>query len=120
VAVLGSLAASRYSTSISRALDTLPAEARGSARTSLGGALEAANKLDETAGRTVRLAAQHAFVNGVHFAVTIAACLAVAAAMVVLRFLPHEATHETATDSAEHMAELGVGGVPPLFDRGAG
>ncbi|MEY2444090.1 MAG: hypothetical protein QOE00_670 [Ilumatobacteraceae bacterium] len=120
VAVLGSLAASRYSTSIGRALDTLPAEARGSARTSLGGALEAANKLDDAAGRTVRLAAQHAFVNGVHFAVTIAACLAVAAAVVVLRFLPHEATHETATDSAEHMAELGVGGVPPLFDGRAG
>jgi EmrB/QacA subfamily drug resistance transporter len=95
VAVLGSLAASRYTNSIGHALDLLPPGSRGTARTSLGGALDAANKLDPTAARGVTLAAKHAFVNGIHFAVTIAGCLAATAAVVVLRFLPHQASHES-------------------------
>jgi EmrB/QacA subfamily drug resistance transporter len=119
VAVLGSLAASRYSNSFARVLDTVPPASRASARTSLAGALNAAADVGEPGGRSIRLAAQQAFVNGIHFAVTIAACLAGLAAAVVLRFLPHEASHESATDSAEHMAEFGVGGILPLFDPDA-
>ncbi|MBK5332011.1 MAG: MFS transporter [Ilumatobacteraceae bacterium] len=118
VAVLGSLAASRYSKSVAHGLDAVPPASRALARTSLAGALDAAADLGD-AGGSVRLAAQHAFVNGIHFAVTIAACLAGLAAAVVLRFLPHEASHESAADAAEHMAELGVGGVLPLFDPDA-
>ncbi|HEY0520542.1 MAG TPA: MFS transporter [Ilumatobacteraceae bacterium] len=116
VAVLGSLAASRYSNSVARAIDAVPAASRGSARTSLAGALDAANALGGSAGSGVRLAAQQAFVTGIHFAVTIAACLAALAAGVVLRFLPHKASHESAIEAAEHAAELGVGGVLPVFE----
>ncbi len=59
----------------------------------------------------------HAFVDGIHFAVTIGAALAVVAAVVVLRYLPHQAHHESAGEAAEHVAELAVGGAPPSFDE---
>jgi EmrB/QacA subfamily drug resistance transporter len=112
VAVLGSLAASRYSDSVNHALDSVPAASRASARSSLAGAIEAANKLHQPAGGVVRLAAQHAFVAGIHFAVTIAACLAALAVLVVLRFLPHQTSHETSVEAAQHRSDLGAPGVP--------
>lgn len=46
---------------------------------------------------------------------TAGASLAAVTAIVVFRYLPHEATHETAVESVEHMADLGVGGTLPLF-----
>jgi hypothetical protein len=60
----------------------------------------------------VTSAAQQAFVDGIHFAVIVGGCLAAVAAVVVLRFLPHEASHESALEAVEHVAELGLGGVP--------
>jgi hypothetical protein len=57
--------------------------------------------------------AKHAFVDGIHFAVTAGAVLAAIAAVVVWRYLPHQATHETVTESVEHMAEVGIGGTLP-------
>ena len=54
-------------------------------------------------------------VGGVHFAVTIGACAAVVAAVVVLRYLPHEASHESAAEAPERIADPGVGGTTPAF-----
>jgi Na+/melibiose symporter-like transporter len=115
VAVLGSLAASRYTNSMHGIIGTVPEAARGSVNSSLAGALQEAKELDPAAARDIVLAAQHAFVDGIHFAVTIGGCLAATAAILVWRYLPHQASHETALEAAEHMAELGVGGTPPAF-----
>lgn len=84
-------------------------------RSSLAGAIDATRGLGAADAAAITSASQHAFVTGIHFAVTIGACLAATAAIVVWRFLPHEASHETAVEAAEHMAELGVGGTPPAF-----
>jgi EmrB/QacA subfamily drug resistance transporter len=115
VAVLGSLAASRYGHSINRAIATIPLGSRTAVRSSLPNALEQAKTLTQSDASAVVAAAQHAFVDGVHFAVTAGATLAAIAAIVVFRYLPHQATHESAVESVEHMAELGVGGTPPVF-----
>jgi Na+/melibiose symporter-like transporter len=115
VAVLGSLAASRYTHSINRVIDTIPIASRSAVRASMPSALEHAKSLPAVDAAAVTSAASHAFVDGIHFAVTVGAALAAIAAIVVYRYLPHEATHETAIDAAEHMAELGVAGLPPAF-----
>jgi MFS transporter, DHA2 family, multidrug resistance protein len=116
VAVLGSLAASHYAHSLGNALDVVPAGQRGAAGASLAGALDAASSLGGAAGRELTVAAQSAFVDGVHFAVTIGAVLTALAAAVVYRYLPHQAVHETPLEAAEVAAEVGLGGVPPTFD----
>jgi EmrB/QacA subfamily drug resistance transporter len=119
VAVLGSLAASRYGNAINRAIATIPIGSRSAVRSSLPSALEQAKSLGQADARAVTTAAQHAFVDGVHFAVTAGATLAAIAAIVVYRYLPHQATHETMVESVEHMAELGVSGTPPFFEAEA-
>ena len=52
-------------------------------------------------------------------AVTVGAVLALVAAAVVYRFLPHELADEASLhgplEAMEEMAELGIAGVPPLF-----
>ena len=63
--------------------------------------------------------AEHAFVDGIHLAVTAGAILALSAAVLVWRYLPTAVAHEGAMESPvgamEDAAELGIGGVPPLF-----
>jgi Na+/melibiose symporter-like transporter len=115
VAVLGSLAASRYRHSIGQVIATIPTASRSAVKSSLAGAIDAAHGLGAADVGAITRASQHAFVTGIHFAVTIGACLAATAAIVVLRYLPHAASHESALEAAEHMAELGVGGTPPAF-----
>ena len=119
VAVLGSLAASRYRHSIGQVISTIPVASRSAVRSSLAGAIDATRGASAADAGAITSASQHAFVAGIHFAVTIGACLAATAAIVVWRFLPHQATHETAVEAAEHMAELGVGGTPPAFVDGS-
>jgi EmrB/QacA subfamily drug resistance transporter len=115
VAVLGSLAASRYARTVKGAFASIPVGSRSAVRSSLPNALVQAKTLSAPDGAAVRNVAERAFIDGIHFAVTAGAVLAAIASVVVLRFLPHEATHETVTESVEHMAEFGVGGTPPLF-----
>lgn len=119
VAVLGSLAASRYGTHIDAAVRTLPASMREQARSSLGGALDVAVRLPAAAGARVTSVAEHAFVSGIHFAAYGGALLCAAAAVLVYRFLPeHIAQHGAAhgpIEAMEDIAELGIAGVPPVF-----
>jgi EmrB/QacA subfamily drug resistance transporter len=115
VAVLGSLAASRYSNSIDSVISTIPASAQAATKSSLAGAIDVARTLPPADAKAVTTAASQAFVSGIHFAVTVGSVLAAIAAAVVYRYLPHKATHESATEAAEHMAELGVGGTLPAF-----
>ena len=94
IAVLGSLAATRYDNSLNHALAGLTAAQRIKARSSLAGALNVADKLRAGPGRALTSSAQHAFVNGVHLAVTGGAILAGLSAVAVARWLPRELTHE--------------------------
>jgi hypothetical protein len=78
-----------------------------------------------SAGRALTIAAQHAFVGGIHLAVTAGAVLAAIAAVVVIRYLPHTLAQHGAmhgpAEAIENVAELGLAGVPPVFgdDDGA-
>ena len=88
IAVLGSLAATRYDNSLNHALTGLTAAERSKARGSLAGALNVADKLRAAPARALTTAAQHSFVNGVHMAVTGGAILVGLSAIAVARWLP--------------------------------
>jgi EmrB/QacA subfamily drug resistance transporter len=113
VAVMGSLAASRYGHAFGSAIDLVPAGARGEAKTSLAGALDQARGLAPGARETVTTAARQAFVDGLRFTSLLGAFVAVAAGVVVYRMLPHKAAHESEVEAIERMAELGLGGTMP-------
>ena len=88
VAVLGSLAASRYSSALHPVLGSLPAAGQALARSGLAGALQAASVLPHAAAVRLTEGAESAFVSGFHLAVTMAAGLAVVASVIVYRYLP--------------------------------
>jgi EmrB/QacA subfamily drug resistance transporter len=117
VAVLGSIAASQYSAKVEPLVAALPASVRSTATSSIAGAIQTANGLRGAAGRALTLGAQHAFVDGVHFAVTVGAVLAAISSVAVYRYLPRVIAPEGAlhgpVESLETVAELGLGGVPP-------
>jgi hypothetical protein len=119
VAVLGSIAASRYGSGVSSGTATLPAADRAAAHTSLSGALQTASHLPPAAAARLSSVADHAFVSGIHFASLAGAILAGSASLIVLRFLPRQiAQHgaeRTPVQALEDAAELGVAGVPPVF-----
>jgi EmrB/QacA subfamily drug resistance transporter len=119
IAVLGSLAASRYSSELRRLVSGLPSPLQTAARGSIAGAQRVASTLPHAAGRVLNVGAKVAFVDGIHLAVTVGALLAFVAAFIVFRFLPasvaHQAAPQTAVDALEDAAELGLGGVPPVF-----
>jgi hypothetical protein len=99
VAVLGSIAASRYTSSLDGAINGLPAGARESARSSLAGALQVASRLPASAGRLLTTASQHAFVDGIRVASLAGLALALIAAVVVHRYLPAVTTHGVSADN---------------------
>jgi EmrB/QacA subfamily drug resistance transporter len=119
VAVLGSVAASRYSSGIAGAISHLSKADQGAARSSLGSALQAAARLPSGLGTRLAADADKAFVAGLHYAALTGAVLAAVAALLVLRYLPrHIAQHGAVrgpVEAAEDMAELGLAGIPPVF-----
>ncbi|MDQ1462522.1 MAG: hypothetical protein QOI08_4006, partial [Actinomycetota bacterium] len=119
IAVLGSVAASRYASSVAPALRGLSKVDQSSARTSIAGALRVASTLPGAAGRTLASSASHAFINGIHLAVVVGAILAVISAVIVYRNLPHSLVPSGAmhgpTEALEEVAAMGLGGVPPVF-----
>jgi len=120
VAVLGSVAASGYSSQLADALHRVPAPLRAQAGESLAGALAIAAKLPGAAGTTFAHAAQQAFVDGIHTASFLGGTLALVAAFITARFLPrHIAPHgalHSPHEALETTAELGLGGVMPVFE----
>ena len=119
VAILGSIAASRYATQITPFVQGLSPADQASADGSISGALDVAAGLGTAAGDALTDAAQHAFLSGLHLAVLAAAALALLSAGLVLRYLPHSiggsgAIHG-ALESIEDAAELGLGGTIPVF-----
>jgi Na+/melibiose symporter-like transporter len=119
VAVLGSVAASRYGSHISSYVSSLPPGERAAARSSLAGALETAARLPVEIGARLADGAQHAFVSGIHFAVLAGALLSFTAAVIVYRFLPKQISQHGAAhgpiEAMEDVAELAIAGVPPVF-----
>jgi EmrB/QacA subfamily drug resistance transporter len=125
VAVLGSVAASRYSSGLNAAVAPLSAADQAAAKTSLGTALDTASHLPADLASKVTAAAEHAFVAGIHEAAIAGAVLAAGAAVIVWRFLPakiaqHGAAHGP-VEAIEDVAELALAGTPPVFaDSAAG
>ena len=118
VAVLGSIAASRYGAHLGSALHGLTAQQQATAKTSLGGALQLARQLPADAANRLISGADNAFVAGVHFAALTGTALAVVASLAVLRYLPrHVAQHEgrDAVGALQETVELGVAGIPPVI-----
>ena len=121
IAVLGSVAASRYASRLGHVIAALPPASRHQARSSIAGALTVANRLPAPAAAVVSHGAKMAFLDGVHLACFIGAALPLVAAVLVFRYLPHHVDDDAALHSAaaaaavENMAELGIAGVPPVF-----
>jgi DHA2 family multidrug resistance protein-like MFS transporter len=119
VAIMGSLAASQYGGAVDALTSGLPPQLRETAHASIAGALRVADSLPAGLGRLLRAGADAAFIDGIHLAVTVGALFAITAAVLVARFLPHTLAHEGAMHGAleamEDAAELGLGGVPPIF-----
>jgi Na+/melibiose symporter-like transporter len=119
IAVLGSITASHYSSALDGLTSGLPDAARETASSSIAGALQVASQLPGQAGEALRVGAESAFVDGLHFAVTVGAALALGSAALVWRFLPRQLAHEGAmhgaAEAAEDAAELGLAGVLPVF-----
>ena len=91
VAVLGSLAASKYTSRLSSVVAPLSAAARHTARSSLTGALQVASGLPHAQSVSVVNGAKVAFVDGIHIACFGGAALSLCAAALVLRYLPSPA-----------------------------
>jgi hypothetical protein len=119
IAVLGSIAASQYSSHLHDALQRIPAAARGTASSSIAGALEIAEQLPGRTGTAFATAAQTAFVDGIHVAATFGVVLAIVAALVTRRFLPRTVAPigpmHSGVEALENAAELGLGGAMPVF-----
>ena len=124
VAVLGSLAASRYGSGLSSSIRSLSPVDRAAAHTSLAGALQTAGHLPAGAASRLIAGADRAFVSGIHLAATGGAMLAAAAAVLVLRFLPRHIDQHSGDrspiEALEDIAELGLGGVPPVYADAGG
>jgi hypothetical protein len=88
VAVLGSLAASRYASGLGGPLRALAPAAQATARSSLAGALQVAGSMPRAAGAALARTADLAFVDGFHLAGLVGAVLAALSAVIVVRYLP--------------------------------
>jgi EmrB/QacA subfamily drug resistance transporter len=94
VAVLGSLAASKFASGLKNVTARLSPADQHQARTSIADALAVAHRLPHAAATVAEHGAKVAFVNGIHLACWLGAILTLAAVGVVLRYLPHELTGE--------------------------
>ncbi|HEV7886184.1 MAG TPA: MFS transporter [Acidimicrobiales bacterium] len=88
VAVLGSLVASHYQSTLKPVLAPLPSIGKSLAFSSLGGALEQAQRLGGQAGEAMALGARTAFVHAMSQAALIGAVVAAVASIAVYRLLP--------------------------------
>ena len=87
VAVLGSLLATSYNSHIDSL--RLPAAAAGVARSSIGAALEVAQRLGGVPGAVLAHAARAGFSSGIEMATLVGAGVVACAALIVILFLPN-------------------------------
>ncbi len=117
VAILGSVLAVFYRSSLSPSLTGLPAAARAAASSSITATQAVAQQLG-TAGQSLLAPANQAYVDAMHVTTLIAALLALAGGFVVLRWMPGkprkaaQATDAQATDApasdVAYEAELAI------------
>jgi EmrB/QacA subfamily drug resistance transporter len=119
IAVLGSIAASQYSSHLHDALGKVPGSARAAASSSLAGALHVAERLPTAASDALTHAARIAFVDGIHLAAVFGVILSIVASLLTRKFLPHTLAQTGALHSPlealENAAEFGIGGAMPVF-----
>jgi EmrB/QacA subfamily drug resistance transporter len=117
VAVLGSVAASRYASVLAGSTGRLPAAMHHQARSSLTGALQVAARLPHSAGVLLQHGADVAFVQGIHVACFVGATLAAFATVLVLRYLPAGVTvHADAHTEPEELPLGGLDVAPALAE----
>src|ERR1700683_1973638 len=106
VAVLGSILAEFYRSSLSPSLAGLPATARNAASSSISATQAVAQQLGAS-GRSLLVPANDAFVYAMHFTTLVAALLALAGGFVVLRWMPGRPKPAAARDR-QYEAELAI------------
>jgi EmrB/QacA subfamily drug resistance transporter len=97
VAVLGSLLAGRFTSSVAGAVPGLPPAAREAAEGSIGGALAVAESLPKEVGSQLVSVARQAFVDGLSLAAIVGAAVVFVAAFVVKRYLPSDRANAEVT-----------------------
>lgn len=112
VAVIGSLVSSLYSNDVDGSLAGLPTEAQARAEDSIGAASAIAAQLPGDAASSVLATAGDAFTQAMGIGLIVAAALAAATAVIVLRFLP---AREHIGAQAED-AETNAPSAPPAFE----
>ena len=121
IAVLGSLAASRYTSVLAGITARLPLAVQHKSAISLADALAAAAKLGGPAGHALGTGAQHAFIDGIRLAVIAGAALCAIAGVFVSRCLPTQATHGGDLESApvpastEALPDAGAAAAPKVL-----
>jgi EmrB/QacA subfamily drug resistance transporter len=95
VAVVGSLVSSLYSTDVEGSLDALPPEAQAAAESSIGAASAIAAQLPSTAASEMLATTGDAFTQAMGTGLLVAATLAGAMAVIVVRFLPARESVQT-------------------------
>ncbi len=101
VAVVGSLVSSLYSTDVEGSLDALPPKAQAAAESSVGAASAIAAKLPPNAASELLATAGDAFTQAMGTGLLVAAALAGAMAVVVIRFLPARESVEASVASRD-------------------
>jgi MFS family permease len=91
VAVLGSLAASQYASSLHGSVGSLPGEVSAAAEASVGAAVQFSESLPAAIGQNLADAARVAFVDAMGLALIVAASVALIAAVLVGKYLPARA-----------------------------
>ena len=107
VAILGSILASTYSSTMDPVVGALPPEAAAAASDSIGGALGVAAAVGEAAAPLVE-AAKSAFIDGMGLAIWVAAGVALAGAILTWLYLPARPLEEAggADESVETTPEV--------------
>jgi EmrB/QacA subfamily drug resistance transporter len=99
VAVIGSLLITRYQSRIDAL--AIPAGARSAARSSIGAALQVANRLGGDAGQRLVDTARAGFVNGFQLATLVTAGVIALAVVIVVLYLPNRPAEHAAVPAEE-------------------
>ena len=104
IALVGSLVAARYHAEVDTAL--AGSGAGPEARSSLGAARRAADRLPAEAGAAVRAAARHAFVEAMHLGALTCSLMAFVGAVMVACLLPRQRADADAAGAAASVASI--------------
>jgi EmrB/QacA subfamily drug resistance transporter len=113
IAILGSVLNSLYASRMTQAVSGLPAQAQGPASDSVGAAMRIANRLDGAAGEALAAAARGAFIDAMGTALLVASGLAIAGALLALKFMPARHLTETPVEMTRRPEPAGGARLTP-------